>query len=223
MNAATARELDAAFDQYRIGFADALAKHGIAAFIIGDRRGVAKVTRRQKVRKNATTPNINYDAATAYIRKYRDDLINRGGTYVWDNKLKQMKFAPWLKDGSDEMRRGVESVIEDGFKEGKSSVKVTKELKEYFDDDSTHDPEKVARTERARLESEGERENYRQNDIELLGWLLGDKACPDCEEIANTDVGYGPGIYPIDDCPPIPVHNFCECDTYAVPSQEVGE
>lgn len=216
MNATTARELDNAFDQYRIGFADALAKHGIAAFIIGDRRGVAKVTRRQRVRKNATTPNINYDAATAYIRKYRDDLINRGGTYVWDNKLKQVKFAPWLKDGSDELRRGVEAVIEDGFKEGKSSVKVTKELKEYFDEDSTHDPKQVARTERARLEGAGERENYRENDIELVGWLLGDRACEDCIDVANTDVGYGPGIYPIDDCPPIPQHPGCECDTAPV-------
>jgi hypothetical protein len=133
-----------------------------------------------------------------------------------------MKFAPWLKDGSDEMRRGVESVIEDGFKEGKSSVKVTRELKEYFDETSTHDLEKVARTERARLESEGERENYRQNDIELVEWLLGDKACEECQEIASTDVGYGPGIYPIDDCPPIPVHNFCECDVAGIPSQEVS-
>lgn len=212
MNAATARELDAAFEHYRTGFADALAKHGIVSFIVGDRRGIAKVTRRQAARKNAI-PNINYDAATAYLRKYRDDLINRGGTYVWDNKLKQMKFAPWLKDGSDEMRRQVETVIEDGFKEGKSSVKVTRDLKEYFDENSIHDPETVARTERARLEGAGERENYRENDIELVEWLLGDRACPDCVDVAEADVGFGSGIYPIDDCPPIPQHPECQCST----------
>jgi hypothetical protein len=40
--------------------------------------------------------------------------------------------------------------------------------------------------------------------------------CDECIEIAETDNGAGPGIYPIDNCPAVPRHPHCACLTSGV-------
>lgn len=35
--------------------------------------------------------------------------------------------------------------------------------------------------------------------------------CEDCEELADTDNGAGPGVWPMDQVPVTPVHPRCRC------------
>lgn len=50
--------------------------------------------------------------------------------------------------------------------------------------------------------------------------------CEDCIEIAEADNGAGPGIYPVDEVPRIPLHPHCRCEltpVYALPKGMDGE
>jgi len=193
----TVRAIGMAFEEYQIGLARTLAKAGIDAYLAGDRRGA--------VRLGSDYEELNYSRAVAFAQRYRDDMENRGGTTI------QGEFTPWLRDGTTAARGAVVDAIEAGIREGRGSREIARDLRGVIDTEA-HDPELTAKTEMSRLVHIGEKERYADEGVELMEYLLGDRACGDCAALAEADVGYGPGIYPIDDFPEIPVHPKCECD-----------
>jgi len=198
---AVVRAIGMAFEEYQSGLSKTLARAGIDAYLVGDRRGA--------VRLGADYEELNYAAAEAFAQRYRDDMETRGGTTI------RGEFVPWIRDGAEATRSAVVDAIEEGVRSGKGSRAIARDLRGVIDEEA-HDPALVAQTEMSRLVHVGEHQRYVDEGVSFVDWLLGDKTCPECMDIAMADVGYGPGRYPIDECPEIPVHPKCECDTKAV-------
>lgn len=158
--------------------------------------------------------------AVDFISVYKNDLIKRGGGYVWDAKQGKPVFVKWLDDQKTAVREGITSKVNEAIEQGWGSGKLAKNLEDVWDESDTRN-KLVARSELARAQWNGSHTRFKNSDIKFVRRLLGMNPCPICDAIATADVGYGPGVYPIDDVPEVPVHPRCECDDMPILEDEM--
>lgn len=101
-------------------------------------------------------------------------------------------------------------------------------IRTAVEEKSRYVAERIARTEAARAYFEGALAEDEGNE-EIFGYryLLSSrhKLCPfdQCDVLANTDWGFGKGIYPKDKVPNLPCHPHCMCSLVPVYTWEIKE
>lgn len=146
--------------------------------------------------------------AVDFISVYKNDLIKRGGGYVWDAKQGKPVFVKWLDDQKIAVREGITSKVNEAVEKGWGSGKLAKNLESVWDETDVRNS-RIARSELARAQWQGSHTRFKNSEIKFVRRLLGMNPCPICDAIATADVGYGPGIYRIDDVPEVPTHPNC--------------
>lgn len=141
-------------------------------------------------------------------------------------------------------RNQIDRLLAHHIRAGTAAVDIAQELEQFLQREragvrtrmpygtwGSYDARRLARTEitaaagRATL-AEGMANPF----VELERWALSafrdDWDC-NCEENAQRDVGYGPGLYPVDQVPAYPDHPHCMCtlqpQVVASPAEVVGE
>jgi len=157
-------EINAAVEEYKNGIARALTRSAIRAYIKGDTRAYTFMR---------TTPDMLaiQSSAQLYARQYSQDLIQNGGTMVWDAQQGKSVFKPWLKDSTEQMRTDIAKIIQDGLDQGKptgttervkggySSNTIADDLSGYFDNRKSQ-ASTIARTETGRIQNTGNLDRY---------------------------------------------------------------
>jgi SPP1 gp7 family putative phage head morphogenesis protein len=202
MKPANQKRLSEAVDAYQNKVIDLLVKGSTKSHIDG---GVIGQTR--------LSMGISFDLvkqeALDYGQQYKKDMVERGGSYVYDKDLDQTVFKPWMKDHSEELRGGLADIITNGIAEGKSMPEVAQELEEVTGKEYSW-CEGVARSETGRAQWAGSKSQYRNADVEEVQWANGPNPCEYCESLHGRR-------FKLDDVPDYP-HNRCTCDIIPVVS-----
>jgi len=104
-----------------------------------------------------------------------------------------------LKDAYNRTLKAIES----GSQEA-----IDKQLHYAIQKKVRYNMERVVRTEQARAHFSAQREDIATNpNIRFVRFVLaGGHEVDECDAYARADMGYGPGIYPIDQAPVLPIH-----------------
>jgi hypothetical protein len=104
-----------------------------------------------------------------------------------------------LKDAYNRTLKAIESG---------NPILVEKQLFYAVQNKVRYNMERVVRTEQARAHFSAQREEISTNpNIKFVRFVLaGGHAVDECDAYARADMGYGPGIYPIDQAPVLPIH-----------------
>ena len=96
--------------------------------------------------------------------------------------------------------------------EGRNPSEIKAGLMEDFNV-SFNNADRLVRTESAYVFSEASKAAYVEAGVQLMQFMIAhdERTCSQCTEIGTADVGHGPGIYPINACPVIPVHPKDRC------------
>lgn len=104
------------------------------------------------------------EAAERYAQTYAKEIIEKGGTTVYDPKSGGRVFKPWLAEQEKAAREEIADIVRQGIKEGKPTKQVAKELTEKFDGDAVK-AKMVARTETRRIQSTGRLEQWKARGV----------------------------------------------------------
>lgn len=200
----TKAQIEKALKLHQQQVADELTKQSVKAHIAGDLKAY-------KVLKSPTIAfNLVQKEAIAYGKKYGTLLKKEGASIIDGKKIK------WLAESTARTREDVSDIINEGLRTGKPVDKIGRELRETIIRDKNFEYKRIARTEVARIQSEGSMNRYKDNDVKKVKWLCGGNPCPICQQYCNT-------IYNINDAPTIPVHPNCTCDKAPVITRRVRE
>lgn len=96
-------------------------------------------------------------------------------------------------------------------------IKYLKPLVSKTVKDARYAAERIARTESARAQHKVQIESLKKAEYKYCKWYAEAGACKICDDIANSSGGseLPDGIYPVDDCPDVPVHPNCRCSVGA--------
>lgn len=173
---------------------------------------------------------INWDqvnqAALAQLEAYAAQLANGGSdcaVQLPDGSW-TVEFVAWFADFAagtqqavvDAIQQAIESGAAIGATEGSQGYQpgsLAEALSGLFDEYKSQ-AATIARTEMSKIRNEAALERYRQAGIERVEWTGGDSPCDDCDPMVGE-------TFPIDDCPPIPLHPNCECGW--IPVVPIGE
>ncbi|MCK4349169.1 MAG: minor capsid protein [Thermoplasmatales archaeon] len=200
----TKAQIEKALKLHQQQVANELTKQSVKAHIAGD----------LKAYKVLKSPTIAFDLvqkeAIAYGKKYGTLLKKEGASIINGNKV------AWLAESTARTRTNVFDTINEGLRTGKPVDTIGRELRETLIRDKNYEYKRIARTEVARIQSEGSMNRYKANDVKKVKWLCGGNPCPICQQHCNN-------IYNINDAPSIPVHPNCTCDKAPVITRAVRE
>ena len=135
----------------------------------------------------------------------------------------------------DLMKDELDKLLQQGLIAGKSSKALAKDLQKYFIGEprlkngkkgASYAAERLVRTELARVQIEAQRKSFEANGFEFYQFIhnhnetrAGNPTCADCVRVATQDIGFGEGVYKVEDMMPgtnaPPMHCFCRCSTAA--------
>lgn len=127
----------------------------------------------------------------------------------------QARNLAHLRGMTEDSSKKIISSLADGFNKGQGIAELSKGIIEAIDTTRSR-ATTIARTETMYAVNQGTLQRYHQVGIAKVQFLVGAGCCEECEEYATRDIGYGPGIYPIDEVPDIPVHPNCRCTVIPV-------
>lgn len=201
---ATKAQIEAALKLHQQQVTNELTKQSVKAHIAGDLKAY-------KVLKSpAIAFNLVQKEAVAYGKKYGTLLKKEGASIINGKKV------AWLAESAKDTRTDVFNIVNEGLRTGKPVDKIGRELRETLIRDKNYEYKRIARTEVARIQSEGSMNRYKDNDVKKVKWLCGGNPCPICQQHCNN-------IYNINDAPSIPVHPNCTCDKAPVITRAVRE
>ena len=87
-------------------------------------------------------------------------------------------------------------------------AKVEKQMEFAIQEKARYNAQRIVRTETQRATAMADRERIAQDkDVQYVRFVLAGSHEPDeCDAYANADLGYGKGVYPIDQAPVLPIH-----------------
>lgn len=152
-----------------------LISSATAAHIAGDAEAI-------RLAKLVFSKEMVQQEALDYMKGYRKMLVEKGGSMVVeinkDTKLAERVFKPWFAEASEEQRNTVVDIIKRGIEQGKPTGvreykgggypknSIAGELQEYFNGRKSH-ASMVARTETARIQSEGAITRYKNAGVRV--------------------------------------------------------
>lgn len=89
-----------------------------------------------------------------------------------------------------------------------NEAKVQKQMEFAIQEKSRYNAQRIIRTETQRATAMADRERIAQDkDVQYVRFVLAGSHEPDeCDAYANADLGWGKGVYPIDQAPVLPIH-----------------
>lgn len=196
--------IDSTVSQYLNDNVNELGARVAAGHIIGQLSAARKMRQPvQGVKNTKAVMGVSFDLvkqeAADYAKKHGEQLIQDGGSTI------NGEFRPWLQDQDETLRSSIAKVIQDGIDQGKSRSEVEADLEGVWNTSDTQIGHVVA-WEIPNAQYHGSMDRYGDAGIELYDWLLGDEACPICQDIAAN------GPYTADTLPSDLPHNSCRCD-----------
>ena len=199
---ATKEQIEKALNAYQQRIADILTKQGVKAHVVGD----------LKAYKKLSPITIDFDSvqkgAKEFGVKYGALLRNEGATMIHGKKV------TWLADSLKETRGKVSDIINEGVRTGKGTDVIARELRKTLIRDKNYEYKRIARTETGNIQAHAADKRYREERVEEVDWLCGQKPCPVCAQYCGKR-------YKIDEAPDLLVHPNCTCDKAPVVTKKV--
>jgi SPP1 gp7 family putative phage head morphogenesis protein len=206
------KEIEKALKAYQKRVADILTKQGVKAHIAGD----------LKAYKKLAPIAIDFDSvqkgAKEFGVEYGTLLKNEGATIIHGKKVK------WLADSMEETREKVADIINEGVRTGKPVAHIggkrlgkgtiAYDLKQLLIRDKDYEYVRIARTEVGNIQAHAADKRYREEGVEEVDWLCGQKPCPICAQYCGKR-------YKINEAPDLLVHPNCTCDKAPVVTRKV--
>ena len=138
----------------------------------------------------------------------------------------------WLYN--DVMKADIDKLIQQGMIQGKNARVLAKDLRKYYTgspklkngkNGAIYSAERLMRTELARVQIGAQEKALKANGFDMYQFNVNGGCCPDCEQAAKKDNGYGPGVYLLEDlqygynAPPL--HPHCRCSISAYSDRKV--
>jgi hypothetical protein len=157
----------------------------------------------ESVRQSAVRLVETAPGDLSIVRKDLKKIVDSGASVDAVNKLRRritqgVKGLPLRAAYRDVLKS-----LEDGNEE-----KIAKQMEYAIEGKARYNAERVVRTERERARAQADREAIaRDEDVKFVKFVLALGHDPDeCDAYANADLGWGPGIYPLDQAPVLPIH-----------------
>jgi SPP1 gp7 family putative phage head morphogenesis protein len=207
--------LENVFERYDLKYAQTLIASAAKSFAAGDISA-------QTALKIKLSMRLVQKESVEYSKKYKKDLIEKGGTWVAENDKKV--FKTWFADSTEEQRTKVAEIIANGLRDGKpTGVKqgkngkypkgsIAEQLHEYFNARHSH-ASMVARTEVARIQYEGMMNRYEKHGIVEVKWLHSHLGNARIEHLERDGK-----VYKVGEEPPLGEPN-CRCTYVGVPKK----
>jgi hypothetical protein len=154
------------------------------------------------VRESAVRLEEMASGSQSVIRKDIETIYTFGGNAKEIAKVRNLvtngvKGAP-LKSAY----RGLLKAVEEG-----TPKQIEKQMEIAIMQKTRYNAERVVRTEQARARFASDREIIAESGVPFVRFVLaGGHEADECDAYATADMGYGPGIYPIDQAPSLPIH-----------------
>lgn len=134
--------------------------------------------------------------------------IQEAISYMYGNAT----FSQRIWKNQDVIKSSIDKVVSQGSLGGYGLDKMISQLRKLTN--STYsNAKRIVRTEMTRVMDKAQEDVFKKADVKLVFWQVEKKPCAACSAIHDTDVGYGKGVYPIDDSPkPVEdTHPNCRC------------
>lgn len=145
---------------------------------------------------------------------------------IVNGSFKNGTFSDRIWQYQDAMREDLGKLLQTGLIQGKNPRALASDLRKYW---YGNDPrtgggarycmERLMRTELARVQTEAQKQSFRRNGFDKYLFIVNAKCCDVCAELAKKDVGFGKGVFLVEDMMPgdnaPPVHPHCRCSTAA--------
>lgn len=155
-----------------------------------------------------------YLGAQGLVNPQNPHKADGGHEFKQDEGLLSAAALEWIKTRSlmlakmvngttrDELR----AVLAEGFEAGESIFKITKRIKQYYQNGYERRAPIVARTEVIAASAQGAIEGYKDAGVQKVEWYtaLDERTCPLCEPLHGK-------IYPINEAEMPPLHPQCRC------------
>lgn len=145
---------------------------------------------------------------------------------IVNGSFKNGTFSDRIWQYQDAMREDLGRLLQTGLIQGKNPRALASDLRKYW---YGNDPrtgggarycmERLMRTELARVQTEAQKQSFQRNGFDKYLFIVNAKCCDICAELAKKDVGFGKGVFLVEDMMPgdnaPPVHPHCRCSTAA--------
>lgn len=145
---------------------------------------------------------------------------------IVNGSFKNGTFSDRIWQYQDAMREDLGKLLQTGLIQGKNPRALASDLRKYW---YGNDPrtgggarycmERLMRTELARVQTEAQKQSFQRNGFDKYLFIVNAKCCDVCAELAKKDVGFGKGVFLVEDMMPgdnaPPVHPHCRCSTAA--------
>lgn len=134
--------------------------------------------------------------------------IQEAISYMYGNAT----FSQRIWKNQDVIKSSLDKVVSQGSLGGYGLEKMISQLRKLTNA-NYNNAKRIIRTEMTRVMDKAQEDAFRNADIKLVFWQVEKKPCAACLAIHDNDVGYGKGVYPIDDSPkPVEdTHPNCRC------------
>ena len=121
-------------------------------------------------------------------------------------------FSQRIWKNQDVIKSSIDKVVSQGSLGGYGLEKMISQLRKLTNA-NYNNAKRIIRTEMTRVMDKAQEDAFRNADIKLVFWQVEKKPCAACLAIHDNDVGYGKGVYPIDNSPkPVEdTHPNCRC------------
>lgn len=145
---------------------------------------------------------------------------------IVNGSFKNGTFSDRIWQYQDAMREDLGKLLQTGLIQGKNPRALASDLRKYWygPDPRTgggarYCMERLMRTELARVQTEAQKQSFQRNGFDKYLFIVNSKCCDICAELAKKDVGFGKGVFLVEDMMPgdnaPPVHPHCRCSTAA--------
>lgn len=145
---------------------------------------------------------------------------------IVNGSFKNGTFSDRIWQYQDAMREDLGKLLQTGLIQGKNPRALASDLRKYW---YGNDPrtgggarycmERLMRTELARVQTEAQKQSFQRNGFDKYLFIVNANCCDICKELAKKDVGFGKGVFLVEDMMPgdnaPPVHPHCRCSTAA--------
>lgn len=137
-----------------------------------------------------------------------DQGIQEAIAYMYANAT----FSDRIWKNQDVIKASIDKVVSQGSLGGYGLEKMISQLRKLTNSNYSN-AKRIVRTEMTRVMDKAQEDVFKKADVKLVFWQVEKKPCATCLAIHDTDVGYGKGVYPIDESPkPVEdTHPNCRC------------
>ena len=175
----------------------------------------------------APAPDVEYGFFYPWLLPLRGVYYDALHEFVHPHDGYRLSDRIWRADAKT--RNMIDQLLAHEIRNGTSAVRIAQQLEGYLRKErkgvrtkkpygrwGSYDARRLARTEVTAAAGRAVIASSQANPfVELVQWDLSNAAREDwdcnCEANSSRDVGYGPGVYPVEEVPDYPDHPHCMC------------